>query len=188
MLTSARPVDWAVFAGCVLATMALDRLLFGKTDQHMRFRKALLRSVLWVTPGVAFGAYVYHELGHDSAVDYFVAYLVEKSLSVDNLFVFLVLFNYFKADDRQQHRALSWGILGALIMRALFIVLGTAVLQRFHWAFYLFGAFLVYSGIQLVLGRHESVDPDTSWTMRLARRYLRTLEDFHGTRFFVRQG
>ena len=188
MLTSARSVDWAVFAGSVLVTMTIDRALYGKADRHIQFREAMIRSVLWVALGLGFGGYVYAALGPDHGIDYIVAYLIEKSLSVDNLFVFLVVFGYFKADDRQQQRALTWGIFGALVMRALFILAGTAVLQLFHWAFYLFGAFLVYSGIQLMLHKHQTVDPEQSWTMRMSRRYLRTTDDYHGTHFFVRQG
>jgi tellurite resistance protein TerC len=188
MLTSARPADWAVFAGSVLAAMALSRLVFGKTGERLEFREALGRSLFWVVLGLAFGGYVYAALGRHRAVDYFVAYLVEESLSVDNLFVFLVVFNYFKTNDRQQQRVLTWGILGAIVMRAAFIVTGTAVLGRFHWAYYLFGAFLLYSGVRLVFGQSETVDPEKSWTMRVARRYLRTLDDYHGSRFFVRQG
>jgi tellurite resistance protein TerC len=188
MLTSARPVDWAVFAGSLLVTMALSRLFFGKTEERMQFREALARSLVWIAVGLAFGGYVYASLGHQDAVDYLVAYLVEESLSVDNLFVFLVVFSYFKANDRQQQRVLTWGILGAVVMRGLFIVTGTAVLGRFHWAYYVFGAFLLYSGVRLVFGRHETVDPEKSWTMRLSRRYLRTTDDYHDYHFFVRQG
>jgi tellurite resistance protein TerC len=187
MLTSARPVDWLVFAGSVLATMLVDRIAFGRLSREISFREALARSVLWVALGLVFGLYVYVGLGRDQAIDYIVAYLVEKSLSVDNLFVFLVVFGYFKLDGRQQQRVLTWGIVGALIMRALFIVAGTAVLQRFHWAIYVFGAFLVYSSVGLLVRKPDQVDPAKSWSVRLAQRYLRTVDQFHQDRFFVLQ-
>jgi tellurite resistance protein TerC len=187
MLTTARPIDWLIFAGSVAVTMLVDRLAFGRLSREIHFREALARSVLWVALGLVFGLYVYFSLGRDQAVDYFVAYLVEKSLSVDNLFVFLVVFGYFKMDGRQQQRVLTWGILGALIMRALFIVAGTAALQRFHWAMYIFGGFLVYSAVGLLLRKPDAVDPAKSLSMRLARRWLRTVDQFRQDYFFVLQ-
>jgi tellurite resistance protein TerC len=138
-----------------------------------------------VTVGLSFSLYVYVRGGFDSAVTYVVAYLVEESLSVDNLFVFLVLFTYFKVNEVQQQRVLVWGILGAIVMRGVFIVLGAALLHRFHWMIFVFGGFLLYTGAKLLVRKEEEVDPEDNIALKLGRRYLRTTKEMHGDRFFV---
>jgi len=178
---------WGVFAGCVLGTMLLDALLFGRGAHRVSFREATAKSVLWVALGLAFTIYVYVWIGARQGTDYLVAYLVEKSLSVDNLFVFLVVFSYFKVSDEHQPRILSWGIIGALVMRAVFILAGAAALHHVHWTMYVFGGFLVYSGAKLAFRREESMDPESNLALRFARRYLRTTEELDGARFFTRR-
>ncbi len=178
-------VDWAVFAATVVAALGLDRLLFGGAKGHIHFREAALRSALFVGVGLSFALYVLARRGHDAAITYLVAYLVEESLSVDNLFVFLVLFTYFKIDEAKQQRVLFWGILGAVVMRGIFIVAGTALLGKFHFMMYVFGGFLLITGARLLVRKEDDVDPENSFALRLARRVLRTTNDPSGDHFFV---
>src|SRR6187399_271932 len=186
MNTSARPFEWAVFAAVVIGVMAIDIALLGKRGRHMSFREAVVRSLFNIAAGLLFGGYVWFALGYDLAANYLVAYLVEESLSVDNLFVFLVIFSYFKLSDSRQHRVLAWGVAGAMIMRAIFIFAGAALLDRFHWLTYVFGAFLVYTGVKLAIRKEEAaVNPEDNVALKLARRFLRTTEEYNGDHFTI---
>lgn len=187
MVSSARPIDWAVFAGVVVGTLLLDRLLFGRPKDHIPFREAAIRSSLFIAVGALFSLYVLATSGGSAAVTYLVAYLVEESLSVDNLFVFLVLFSYFRVSEGRQQRILFWGIVGAVVMRGIFIVAGTALLARFHWMIYVFGGFLLFTGAKLLIRKEDRVDPEDTFALKLARRVLRTTKEFHGDKFFVVQ-
>ncbi len=178
-------LDWGVFAAAVVLTMLLDLALFGRTSHRISFREASVRSVLWIVVSLAFAGWVQHRMGSEKAVSYVVAYLVEKSLSVDNLFVFLVIFTYFRVKEEHQSRVLFWGVFGAVVMRAVFILAGTALLHRFHFTMYVFGAFLVFTGIKLAFKSDESVDLENNLALRLARKYLRTTKEFSGEKFFV---
>lgn len=178
-------LDWGVFAAAVVLTMLLDLALFGRTSHRISFREASVRSVLWIVVSLAFAGWVQHRMGSEKAVSYVVAYLVEKSLSVDNLFVFLVIFTYFRVKEEHQSRVLFWGVFGAVVMRAVFILAGTALLHRFHFTMYVFGAFLVFTGIKLAFKSDESVDLESNLALRLARKYLRTTKEFSGEKFFV---
>lgn len=179
-------IDWLVFAGAVLATMLVERLLAGKATVKVSFREASVRSAIAIAAALLFAGYVYASMGRDPAVSYLVAYLVEKSLSVDNLFVFLVIFTYFDVRERQQQRILFWGIAGAVFMRALFIVAGSALLHRFHFTIYVFGGFLVLTGLKLAFKKDDdTVDPESSLALRLARKYLRTTSERDGDKFFI---
>lgn len=177
--------DWCVFVGIVLGILILDRALFGRSKKAISFREASVRSTLFVLVGILFSLYVLARKGGDGAVTYVVAYLVEESLSVDNLFVFLVLFNYFRVNDVQQQRVLFWGIVGAVVMRGIFIVAGAALLSRFHFMTYVFGGFLVVTGLRLLFRKEDAVSPEDNLALRLARRHLRTTPEFHGDRFFT---
>ena len=179
------PVDWAVFGGVVLFALVFDRAVFGKPKAHISFREAAIRSIFFVTIGVSFAAYVYIREDMNAAVTYLVAYLVEESLSVDNLFVFLVLFTYFRVSESQQQRVLVWGIVGAVVMRGIFIFAGAALLHRFHWMTYVFGAFLLVTGGKLLFRKEEEVDPEDNIALKLARRYLRTTKEMDGDKFFI---
>jgi tellurite resistance protein TerC len=184
MLSSASPFDWAIFAATVAFSVLADRLLFGRSER-ISFREATIRSVLAIATGIVFGGFVYYRMGSDTAVSYFVAFLVEKSLSVDNLFVFLVIFTYFRVKEVHQQRILVWGIAGAVLMRGIFIVAGSALLHRFHWMMYVFGIFLVFTGLKLALKKDEQVDPESNLALRFARRYLRTTDEYDGSKFFT---
>lgn len=186
MHTSARPFEWAVFAAVVFGVMAIDIALLGKRGRHMSFREAVVRSLFNIAAGLSFGGFVLWRLGYDLAANYLVAYLVEESLSVDNLFVFLVIFSYFKLSDSRQHRVLAWGVAGAMIMRALFIFAGAALLHRFEWLTYVFGAFLIFTGVKLALRKGEdAVNPEDNPALKLARRLLRTTEEYNGDHFTI---
>lgn len=180
--------QWLVFAAAVSLAMLADRLLCSRTSERGTLREAVNRSVLWLGTGLGFAVWVAATRGVATGLDYLSAYLLEKSLSVDNLFVFLVIFRHFAVDGRRQRRALFWGVFGAILLRAAFIVLGTQLLSRFQWTFYLFGAFLVFSGLRLARGNEEAIDPARSVALRFAQRHLRTTPNFHGDRFFVRLG
>ena len=186
MQTSARPFEWAVFAAVVFGVMAIDIALLGKRGRHMSFREAVVRSLFNIAAGLSFGGFVLWRLGYDLAANYLVAYLVEESLSVDNLFVFLVIFSYFKLSDSRQHRVLAWGVAGAMLMRALFIFAGAALLHRFEWLTYVFGAFLIYTGVKLAIRKEEdAVNPEDNPALKLARRFLRTTEEYNGDHFTI---
>jgi tellurite resistance protein TerC len=187
MFGTASAFDWGVFAAAVVGTLLLDTLLFGRRAHRVSFREATLRSGLFIAAGLLFTLYVYRAHGTDSALAYLTAYLVEESLSVDNLFVFLVIFTYFRVPESFQPRVLTWGIVGAVVMRAVFIVAGTALLGRFHFMMYVFGAFLIYTGARLAFSKQESIDPESNIALKLARKYLRTTTEFDGQRFFVRK-
>lgn len=182
------PVDWAVFGGIVLLSLALDRAVFGGVKARVSFREAAVRSVFFVLVGLGFALYVAWRKDVNAAVTYLLAYLVEESLSVDNLFVFLVLFTYFRVSEAQQQRVLVWGVLGAVIMRGLFIFLGSALLHRFHFMLFVFGGFLLFTGAKLLVRKEEEVDPEDNPALRLSRRYLRTTDESRGDRFFVEKG
>ena len=189
MYTSARPFEWAVFVAVVIGVMVIDIALLGKRGRHMSFREAVVRSLFNVAVGLLFGVFVWLRLGQELAASYLVAYLVEESLSVDNLFVFLIIFSYFKLSDSRQHRVLAWGVAGAMIMRAIFIFAGAALLHRFHWLTYGFGAFLIFTGLKLAFRKGEdSVNPEDNIALKLARRFLRTTEEYEGDHFTVVKG
>ncbi|MDF3067999.1 MAG: TerC family protein [Polyangiaceae bacterium] len=176
--------DWGAFAGAVVALMAVDFGVFGRI-QHMSFRVALVRSLMCLGVGLGFAGFVYARMGTNASLLYLTAYLVEESLSVDNLFVFLVLFNYFGLTESKQQRVLFWGIAGAIVMRGVFIGAGEALLHRFHWMMYVFGAFLIYTGAKLLLRKEEESNPEDNPALKLARRYIRTTPDYHGDQFWV---
>src|SRR4051812_14538674 len=177
-------VDWGAFAGAVLALMTVDYLVFGRTP-HMSFRVAVMRSLMCLAVGLGFAGFVYMRLGANASLQYLTAYVVEESLSVDNLFVFLVLFNYFGLTESRQQRVLFWGIAGAVVMRGVFIVAGAALLHRFHWMMYVFGAFLVYTGGKLLFKDEGENKPEDNPALKLARKYIRTTAEYHGDHFWV---
>ncbi len=181
------PIDWAVFGAVVLFALIVDRAIFGKPKSHISFREASIRSIFFVTIGLGFSVYVYIRENMEAAVTYVVAYLVEESLSVDNLFVFLVLFTYFRVTESQQQRVLVWGIIGAIVMRGVFIFVGAALLHRFVFVTYALGGLLLYSGFKLLVRKEGEVDPENNVALKLARRYLRTTKEYHGDKFFVVQ-
>jgi tellurite resistance protein TerC len=182
------PALWAGFTLTVIALLALDLGVFHRRAHVVGYREALGWSAFWVALALAFNVLVYRWFGAERALEFLTGYLIEKALSVDNIFVFLVIFSYFAVPAAFQHRVLFWGILGALVMRAAFIVAGAALLERLHWVLYLFGAFLVLTGIRLLRHRDVEVHPERNLAYRLFRRFVPTVADYRGTRFVVVEG
>ena len=178
---------WILFNIFVLGMLALDLRVFNRRGHVIRFREALRWSAMYVGLAAAFAVGLYFWLGHQAALEFVTGYVLEVSLSVDNLFVFLVIFNYFAVPEDQQHRVLFWGVVGALIMRGIFIGTGVGLLSRVHWVLYIFGGLLIISGIRfLVLGEHK-VDPRKNPVVRALRRLIPVTSDYQGEKFFVRK-
>ncbi len=180
------PLLWIGFNLFVLASIALDLGVFNRRLHKISLREAGLFSLLWVALSVLFGFGLLHYYGHQASLEFFTGYLIEKALSVDNLFLFLVIFRTFAVDERYQHRMLEWGILGALVMRGAMILAGAELVERFSWVLYVFGAFIVYAGIHMLFVKKEKVHPEKSFIFRMARKHLRVTHDYEGEHFFVR--
>lgn len=179
------PILWIGFTLFVLGMLALDLGVFHRDAHELRVRDALGWTAVWISLALLFNLGVYFWFGSDRALEFLTGYLIEKALSVDNIFVFLVILSAFSVPAKLQHRALLWGVLGALVMRAIFIVLGAALLHRFHWVGYLFGAFLVFTGIKLLVQRGVEVHPERNPVVRLFRRLVPSVNDYRGGHFTV---
>jgi tellurite resistance protein TerC len=178
-------VFWIGFNLFVLAVLALDLGVFHKKSEPVSLKNALGWSAVWITLALAFCVLVYFWHGKQPALEFLTGYLIEQSLSVDNLFVFLVLFQFFKVPAEYQHKVLFWGIIGALVMRLAFILAGVALINRFHWIIYVFGAFLIYTGFKLAFQDEAEVDPEHNPALKLVRRYLPMTATYEGDRFFL---
>ncbi|GHO64673.1 membrane protein [Ktedonobacter sp. SOSP1-52] len=177
---------WVLFNAFVVVLLALDLGVFHRHSHTVSTREALIWSAIWIGLALAFNLGIYIFQGPDLALQFLTGYLIEKSLSVDNIFVFVLLFTYFAVAPRHQHRILFWGVLGALIMRGLLIGVGTVLLETFHWIIYLFGAFLVFTGIRMGLQKDEAVHPERNPVLKLLRRILPVSQDYDEGRFFTR--
>jgi TerC family integral membrane protein len=177
---------WVGFNVFVLAMLAIDLFIFHREAHEVQAREAATWSLVWIALALLFGAGVYRFLGRDAGLEYFTAYLIEKALSVDNIFVFVLIFSVFGVPARYQHRVLFWGILGALLMRGAMIAAGAYLIQQFHWIIYVFGAFLVFTGVRLA-AQTGHPDPESSLAMRLIRRLVPITSVYHGQQFFVRE-
>ena len=177
---------WVGFLTVILFLLALDLFVFHREAHEVSFREATKFSIFWIALGVAFGVLVWFWLGPQAGGEYFAGYLIEKSLSVDNIFVFALIFTYFAVPKAYQHRVLFWGILGALVMRAIFIVGGAALLDRFHWTIYLFGGFLIFTGLRMALSKNEELKPDHNPVLRVFKRLVPMTPDYRGQKLFVR--
>jgi tellurite resistance protein TerC len=181
------PLLWVAFNLFVLFALALDLGVFHRKAHKIRIREAALWSVVWITLALAFAYFVWHWHGSQRGLEYLTGYVIEKALSVDNLFVFLVIFRTFQVEERVQHRVLEWGILGALIMRGIMIAAGAALIARFHWILPAFGVFLVYTGLHMLSKHGKQVHYERNPIFRFASTHLRVTKDYYGTRFFIRQ-
>jgi tellurite resistance protein TerC len=175
---------WIFFNIFVLVAVALDLGVLHRRPHRIRLREAAIWSAAWVALSILFGVGVFWFLGRQPALEFFTGYLIEKALSIDNLFLFLVIFRAFSVDERVQHRLLAWGVLGALVMRGIMIAMGAALVARFAWIMYVFGAFLVYAGIHMLLIRTREMHPEQNKIFQLASRHLRVTRQYHGERFF----
>jgi tellurite resistance protein TerC len=179
------PLQWILFNLFVLIAIALDLRVFHRKPHKIGLREAAVSSFCWIAISVIFGLGVLHFRGAPPALEFFTGYLIEKALSVDNLFLFLVIFRAFAVEDRLQHRLLEWGVVGALVMRGLMIGLGAELIGHFSWVLYLLGGFLVYAGIRLFF-KKEDVHPEKGRIVRFASRHLRVTREYDGEHFFVR--
>ena len=179
------PVLWIGFTAFVVAILVLDLSVFHRGAHEVRIREALIWTGVWIGMALLFNLGVYLWFGAQTGLEFFTGYLIEKALSVDNIFVFLLIFTYFRVPGALQHRVLFWGILAALVMRATFILLGAALLNRFHWVIYIFGAFLVFTGIKLLLQGESEVHPERNPMLRLFARLVPSVPDYRGAQFWV---
>ncbi len=176
---------WIFFNIFVLAAVGLDLGVFHRRPHKISLRESAIWSGIWLLLSLLFGVGVLWFLGRQPALEFFTGYLIEKALSIDNLFLFLVIFSAFSVDERVQHRLLEWGVLGALVMRGIMIALGAALIERFAWIMYIFGAFLVYAGIHMLLARDKAAHPQQNKIFQFASKHLRVTHDYHGEKFFV---
>jgi tellurite resistance protein TerC len=167
--------------------LVLDLGVFHRRNHAVKFREALIWSIVWIALAAIFAVVILFWHGRTPALEFVTGYVIELSLSVDNLFVFLLIFRFFQVPPAHQHKVLFWGILGALVMRAIFIAAGVGLIQRFHWIVYVFGAFLVYSGIKLFFQGEAEIHPEKNPVLRLFRRLVPVTKDYEGNKFFVRR-
>ncbi len=170
----------------VVVLLVIDLRVFHRHAHEVKIKEALLWSAVWVVLSLAFNVGVYFWHGYEAALQFFTGYLIEKSLSIDNLFVFLLIFTYFKVPAQYQHYVLYWGILGALVMRGLLILLGVTVIREFHWVIYLFGAFLVFTGVKMAFQKETAeVHPERNLVVRIFKKFIPVTAGYHGSKFFV---
>jgi tellurite resistance protein TerC len=167
--------------------LALDLGVFHRKAHEVSVREATVWSAVWIALAMTFNAFVYFTRGAEQGIQFFTGYVIEKSLSVDNIFVIALIFGFFAVPKLYQHRVLFWGILGALVMRAAFIAAGAALLERFHWILYVFGAFLLFTGIKMALHRNEEIHPEHNPVLKLVRRMMPVTNDYEGPHFFMRK-
>ncbi len=176
---------WIFFAVFVLAMLALDLGVFNRKSHVIKMKEALLWTSFWVTLALLFGVGVYYFYGQSKAMEFFAGYLIEYSLSIDNLFVFMLIFRFFKVPHEYEHKALFWGILMALVTRAIFIFAGVALINTFSWVMYIFGAFLVFTGIKMAMNKQTEVHPDRNIAIKLLRFFVPVTKKFSGAKFFI---
>jgi tellurite resistance protein TerC len=187
METIGTPLQWGSFLALVFGLLALDLGVFNRKVHRVGLREAVFWSIFWTILALIFNAWVYWQGGPQLGLEFLTGYIIERSLSFDNIFVFIVIFNYFAVPSEYQHRVLFWGILGALISRGIFIGMGTALLARFEWLILVFGAFLVYTGIKILLNKETEVHPEKNPVLRLFQRLVPLTTRYHGKHFFVRE-
>ena len=181
------PALWVGFNLCVLLILAIDLGLFNRHARTITLRQAAISSAVWVTLSLLFNGWIFLKYGHRSGAEFLAAYLVEQSLSMDNIFVFLLIFRAFGVAPQFQHRVLFWGVLGAIVLRGSMIALGTVLIQRFEWILYIFGAFLLYVGVHMLVRQHSDFHPERNPLLKWARRVFPVAESVDSERFFVRE-
>jgi tellurite resistance protein TerC len=177
--------SWILFNVFVLLMLALDLGVFHRQSKKISIKEAITWSIVWITLALIFNGWIYYSVGKQPAVEFLTGYLVEKSLSVDNIFVFVLLFSFFKVPEEYQHRVLFWGVIGALIMRAIFIAVGAVLIARFHWIIYLFGIFLVFTGYKMFKKSAADMHPEENPMVRWFIKKKKVTNEYHGKKFFV---
>ena len=178
---------WLAFGVIVVGMFVLDVAVLHRRAHAVGMREALGWTAAWVTLALSFGAAIYYWMGSDKGLEFLTGYVIEQSLSVDNVFVFAVIFGYFNIPREYQHRVLFWGVAGAIVMRGIFILLGVAVLESLHWAIYVMGAFLILTAIKLGTQKETGVDPEKNLAVRLFKRFMPVYQGFDGQKLFVRR-
>jgi len=184
--TVGSPVWWAGFTLFILVMLFLDLAVLHRKAHEVSIKEAFTWTIVWIALAFGFAVIVYFEFGQQKALEYVTGYLIEKALSVDNIFVFLVIFSYLKVPPAYRHRMLIWGVLGAIVLRVIFILAGAALLAKFHWVTYIFGGFLIYTGIKLLGHGDTEIDPGRSPILKLFRRILPVTDDYRGFALLTR--
>jgi tellurite resistance protein TerC len=178
-------IFWILFNVFVLAMLAIDLGIFNRKSHVISFREAMSWTIVWILLALVFNGILYYWRGPVQAMEFFTGYLVEKALSIDNIFVFIMIFSFFHVPAAYQHKVLFWGILGALLMRAIFIFAGVALIEKFHFTIYIFGALLIFTGYKMFGHKNVKVNPDKNPLIRMVKRWMPVTNDLHGDRFFV---
>jgi len=178
---------WSGFALLIGVMLVLDLGVFNRRSHEISFREAVSWTAVWTTLALAFNVWIYMEMGREKALEFLAGYLIEQSLSVDNLFVFIMIFSFFHVGRNYQPKILKWGIIGALLMRAIFILAGISLIERFSWMIYVFGAILVITGMKMLLGGEEQIEPEKNFIVRLVRRFVPITRRIRSDHFFVRR-
>ena len=178
---------WGGFVLFIVLMLALDLGVFHKENHEIKLKEALMWTMFWVSLALIFNIGIYHFMGSEKALQFLTGYLIEESLSIDNVFVFMLVFSYFKVPPKYQHKILFWGILGAMLMRITFILSGILLIEKFHWIIFVFGGFLVITGIRLAFQDEISIKPDSNPVIRLFKRFFRITDTYHKDKFFIRE-
>jgi tellurite resistance protein TerC len=177
---------WIGFNAFVLFMLALDLGVFHRKAHVVTVKEALIWSGVWISLALLFNVFVFYEWGEQRGFEFLTGYLIEKALSVDNIFVFVLIFTYFQIPPQYQHRVLFWGILGALVMRVIFIFAGVALIEKFHWTVYVFGAILIYTGYRMLTAGGKKIEPEKNPVIRFFRKIMPVTQELHGQKFFVK--
>lgn len=177
---------WTGFIVFVIIMLALDLGVFHRKSHEVKIREALIWSAVWISLALIFNYGIFIFMGREKAIEFLTGYVIEKSLSIDNLFVFIMVFTYFNVDTKYQHKILFWGILGALIMRAIFIFAGVALISMFHWIIYVFGGFLIFTGVKMLFHKDEKLNPNKNPLVIIFKKFFPVTEEMHGSKFFVK--
>ncbi len=177
---------WIAFNAFILLMLALDLGVFQRKTHAVSVKEALIWSAVWILLAMAFNVFVYYDFGKQKAIEFLTGYILEKSLSVDNIFVFVLLFGYFKVPSEYQHKVLFWGVIGALILRAILIAIGAIMIAKFHWIIYIFGAFLVFTGFKMANQKDEDIHPEDNFLIRFFKKIFPVTHDYYGEKFFVK--
>lgn len=178
---------WVIFNAFVLLMLALDLGVFHKKLHVVSVKEALIWSGIWISLALCFNGFIYYMFGETKALEFLTGYVIEKALSVDNIFVFVLIFSYFHIPAIYQHKVLFWGIIGALIMRVIFIFAGVALLEKFHWTIYIFGGILIFTGIKMLFDTDKKIEPDKNPVIKFFKKIMPTTNELHGDKFFIKQ-
>ncbi|MCS7195829.1 MAG: TerC family protein [Aquificaceae bacterium] len=181
-------LSWLIFGAVVIIALFLDLFVFHRNPHKISLKEALMLSAFWIAVGVAFGAYVYYTKGYERGVEYMTGYLLEKALSLDNIFVFILIFSYFKVPEEYRHKVLFWGVFGAILFRAIFIFAGLELLKHFHWMIYIFGLILIVSAIKLLTTEEKEFHPEHTLVYRVAKRLIPMRPHYADGKFFLKEG